>query len=147
MRVLPLLAFVLLSLSWICVADTAEEARLKETEERIREEKKALDEVKQNARTAHLGGQMGDFQVWQRIGQEKKANIEKALTKAENTIAAARRGAESELQRVNWVSSGEKEKHVNQVNQRLSQLGTWVATFGRVAKDLAQHEAWLNSNE
>jgi len=123
------------------------EARLRDTEETIREERKALDEVKESAKTAHLGGQMSDFRMWQRIGKEKKANIERALQKAEKTIAAARQGAESQLQHVNWVSSGEKETHLNQVNQRLSQMEAWTATFSSASEDLAQHDVWLNAND
>ena len=123
------------------------EARLQEKEETIREEKKALDEVKQNAKTAHLGGQMSDFRMWQRIGQEKTANIKQAVKKAENTISVARQGVDSELQRVNWVSSGDKEKHLSQINQRLSRLDTWTTALDRISSDLTQHETWLDSNE
>ena len=123
------------------------ETHLKEAEATIRAEKKALDEVEANAKTAHLGGQMSDFRMWQRIGQEKMTNIDKVIKKAENTIVSARRGAESELRRVNWVSSGEADTHVNQVNQRLSQLASWTARFGRISEDLAKHDSWLGANE
>ena len=123
------------------------EQRLNEAEKMIREEKKALEDVKRNAKTAHLGGQMSDFRTWQRIGREKKDNIEIALKKAEKTITEARRGAESALRRVNWVSDGEKNSHLNRINQRLSQLGKWTSTLEQVSGDLAKHATWLDANE
>lgn len=121
--------------------------RLQAKEKAIREEKDALERVKQNARTAHLGGQMRDFRMWQCIGREKKANIERALTKAENTISEAWRGAESKLQRVNWISDGEKNSHLGRINQRLSQLCTWASTLEQMSDDLAQHTTWLEASE
>lgn len=120
---------------------------LLETESTVREEMDMLGKIKQNAKTAYLGGQMSDFRTWQRIGREKKANIKHAARKVENTIFAARQGAESELQRVNWVSSGYKEQQLNHINQRLSKLRTWKSTIERISGDLAEHDTWLDANE
>ena len=123
------------------------ESHLIETEKTVQEEKKALNEIKENAQAAHLGGQMSDFRMWQRIGREKKSNIERSLQKAKNTILAARQGANSELQRVNWVSNREKQKHLKKVTLRLSRLGNRLEVFNKVSKDLARQDTWLNADE
>ena len=123
------------------------EERLKASEQTVCEEQDALEETRQNARTAHLGGQMTDFRTWQRIGREKRDNIRNTLKKAENTVAEVRRGAESELRRVNWVSDGDKSKHLAQINRRLNELGSWASTFQRSATALAKHSSWLDANE
>ncbi|MFC1606850.1 hypothetical protein ACFL47_02675 [Candidatus Latescibacterota bacterium] len=123
------------------------EKRLQEMEKTNREEKEALDNIKKNAKTAYVGGQMSDFRMWQRIGRGKKTNIESALKKADNTISEARRIVESEIQRVNWVSDGEKKKNLKQIKQRLSQLGSYTATIKAVSGDLTQHITWIEVNE
>lgn len=121
--------------------------RIQEAGTTILEEKEMLDRIKQNAKTAYLGGQITDFRMWQRIGRDKMTNIENTVRKMENTIHVARQNAESDLRRVNWISKGEKNKHQSQIDQKLLQLDAWMTKIGQVVSDLDLQHAWLNENE
>lgn len=126
--------------------DLAEE-QLNEIDRTVHETQKALDDIKRNAQAAHVGGQMNDFQMWQRIGREKKSSLDEALRTADNLIADARRGAESELQGIDAGSSTDKDRHMNQINQRISGLEIRASGLEGLVREISQSNSWLEATE
>ena len=121
--------------------------RLIETEHSIQDEKKILDQIKQDAKTSYVGGQMNDFRTWQRLGQEVNANIEEKVRKASNTMAAVRRNSKYQLQRVNWISNNDNEIQTNRVNLLLQKLETWETNFSQLTVELSAKHSWLDVKE
>lgn len=121
------------------------EQRLREKLDVLRQEQQQMERLKEDAKTAYMAGQIADSRAWQRIARDKYRNIRAELVRSENTIAAVRNDASSQLRRVNWVSGVHQRRHRAEVQRELSQLGQWESEIQSLLEKATSHEQWLES--